>query len=898
MESIESVGGTRTGSYEAGRRIEFLACAEFSDELVVDNFAGGGGASTGMEAALGRPANIAINHSAEAIAMHKVNHPHTRHYQEDVWAVDPTEACGGRKVGVAWFSPDCFPAGTLVLTREGYRPIEQVEVGDEVLTHNSRWRCVTATMSTVRPLLRLRGHGHPGLAVSAEHPFYARRRVDRWNNERRGYDRTLDPAAWVSAGDLGAGWYWATPVSFPCDAVPEVPAYRGRTTAVTPDLLWLAGRYIADGWTRLTETRAELVITCGRHEVDGLRERLGAWGRKGARAGADEMAWHERATGTAYQFTTDHRGLVEWLREHFGHGAAEKLIPGWALGMDPMHRRSLLDGYLSGDGWRGTNTGAPVAECTTVSKALAFGLKALASTLGKTVTMFLRARNGSGVIQGRTVSTLPAWQLRWRDEVDAAHRQTWREGALEWAPIREQVDEGDVAEVFNLSVDEDESYVVEGLVVHNCTHFSRAKGGKPRSKDVRCLADVVIRWAREVKPRCIFLENVEEFQTWGPLDDEGQPIKAREGEDYRAWRAKLVDLGYKVEHRIIVAADHGTPTTRKRFFLVARCDGLPIVWPEATHGKGRAQPWRTAAEVIDWALPCPSIFGRKKSLAEPTLRRIAAGVRRYVIESGAPFIVPLTHHSKTPRVHDIGEPFKTITAAHRGELALVSPTLIQMGYGERDGQSPRVPGIDKPLGTVVAGGAKHALVTAFLAKHFGGVVGHGVERPIGTVTAQDHHALVTAQLELPMMQASFVSKFYGTSTGVSVEEPVPTVTATGQHLAEVRAFLVKYYGAGGSDASQQGLFDPLHTVTTKARFGLVTIHGQQYQITDIGMRMLAPHELFAAQGFPSTYIIDPEFNGKPLTKTAQIRLAGNSVCPQVAEAIVAANVRQRRSIAA
>jgi DNA (cytosine-5)-methyltransferase 1 len=463
----------------------------------------------------------------------------------------------------------------------------------------------------------------------------------------------------------------------------------------------------------------------------------------------------------------------------------------------------------------------------------------------------------------------------------------------------------------------------------DCTHFSRAKGGQPRSKDVRCLADVVIRWAREVRPKVIFLENVEEFLTWGPLDDEGQPIKAQEGEDFRAWRAKLVALGYVVEHRIIVAADHGTPTTRKRLFLVARCDGRPIVWPTATHGRGRPRPWRTAAEVIDWELPCPSIFDRKRPLAEATLRRIAAGVRRYVIESGRPFVVPLTHHSKTPRVRDIHEPFKTITAANRGELALVSPfiapvthttsgdrvhradeplrtvttakggefvlvapTMVQTGYGEREGQAPRALDIQRPLGTVVSGG-KHALVATFLAKHYGGVVGHGVERPIGTVTAQDHHSLVQAQLELPAMQASFVSKFYGTATGASVEAPLPTVTSTGQHLADVRAFLVKYYGADGAATSQQSLFDPLHTVTTKARFGLVTVHGQEYVITDIGMRMLAPHELFAAQGFPGDYIIDPELNGRPLTKTQQIELAGNSVCPQVAAAIVGANTHER-----
>lgn len=437
----------------------------------------------------------------------------------------------------------------------------------------------------------------------------------------------------------------------------------------------------------------------------------------------------------------------------------------------------------------------------------------------------------------------------------------------------------------------------------DCTHFSKAKGGQPRSKEVRGLADVVIRWARAVRPRVIVLENVEEFQTWGPLDDTGKPLAARSGEEFRRWLGELSACGYAIEYRTLVAADYGTPTTRKRLFLVARRDGRPIVWPEATHGRGRSSSWRTAAEVIDWTLPTRSIFGRARPLAEATLRRIATGVQRYVIGAARPFIVPVTHTKGGNRVHGIDQPLRTVTTAKGGEFALVSPTLISTGYGEREGQAPRVPGLHKPLGTVVAGGQKHALVAAFLSKHYGGVVGHGVERPLGTVTTQDHHALTSVQLELPgALEASFVSKFYGTSTGSPADEPLPTVTTGGGrgggHLAEVRAFLVKYYGSDGSPVSQQqDLFAPLHTVTTKARFGLVTIEGQDYAITDIGMRMLAPHELFAAQGFPSDYIIDPVFNGKPLTKTAQIELAGNSVCRQVAAALVRANAFERRAAA-
>lgn len=355
----------------------------------------------------------------------------------------------------------------------------------------------------------------------------------------------------------------------------------------------------------------------------------------------------------------------------------------------------------------------------------------------------------------------------------------------------------------------------------DCTNHSRARAGKPRSQKIRSLAWVATRWAKAVRPRIIIVENVEEISKWGPLVD-GQPDPKRLGKTFRAWLARFRKLGYQVEHRSLVAADYGAPTTRKRFYLIARCDGEPIIWPEKTHGRGCAQPWRSAAEIIDWSLPCPSIFGRAKPLAEATMRRIAEGIRRFVLESPTPFVVP------------VGD-------------GVMAPSMVQTSYGERPGQRPRCLDLSKPLGTVVAGGQKHALVAAWLAKHYGGVVGQPLERPTATITAQDHHSLVTALL----------TKFYGTSTGQVVTQPLPTITGGGEHL------------------------------------GLVTVRGEEYRIVDIGLRMLAPHELYAAQGFPASYVIAPEVGGKPLTKTAQIRMVGNSVAPPVAEAIVRAQVEER-----
>lgn len=407
----------------------------------------------------------------------------------------------------------------------------------------------------------------------------------------------------------------------------------------------------------------------------------------------------------------------------------------------------------------------------------------------------------------------------------------------------------------------------------DCTHFSRAKGKKPKSKKIRGLADVVIDWARKVRPRVIMLENVEEFQTWGPLDKKGHPIQERAGEDFRDWIGRLSDLGYKIDLRTMVAADYGTPTTRKRLFIIARLDRRGA-WPAPTHGSGRPAPWRTAAEIIDWSYPVPSIFARKRPLVDKTLRRIAFGIKKYVIDAARPFIIPLTHADGFNRSHQLELPLPTVTGANRGEFALVSPTLIKYHGGERSnramdmrtpvrtvdtqnrfalvsafltrylGQSVGQP-VDRPAPTVMPGGqGKTALTCALMTKHYTGVVGHGLERPIGTVTAKDHHAVTCANL----------IKYYGTATGADLNDPLHTVT-----------------GQGGE-------------------FGLVTVHGENYRIVDIGMRMLQPNELFAAQGFPEDYIIDPYFGGKPLTKTAQISMAGNAVCPQVAEALVSENV--------
>lgn len=358
----------------------------------------------------------------------------------------------------------------------------------------------------------------------------------------------------------------------------------------------------------------------------------------------------------------------------------------------------------------------------------------------------------------------------------------------------------------------------------DCKHFSKAKGGTPVNKNIRGLAWVAVRWAATVKPRVIILENVEEFKTWGPLikDENGNyyPDPSKAGYTFEHFVKSLKKLGYAVEWKELRACDYGAPTIRKRFFMIARCDGKPIVWPQPTHGdpeseevkSDKLKPWRTAAEIIDWSIPCKSIFERKKPLNDSTMNRIAKGIQKFIIGNPNPYILD--------------------------DKAMV---LIQMGYGDPEGK--RSLDINKPLGTITAGGNKFGLVTAFISTQFKSSTGHELDKPLATITTVNKNALVTA-------------------------------------------FLIKYYGCDIG----QSLNEPLHTVTTKDRFGLITIKGEQYKIVDIGFRMLQPHELFAAQGFPKNYIIDRDYEGKAYPKTAQVARCGNAVPPPFAEALVRANL--------
>lgn len=532
----------------------------------------------------------------------------------------------------------------------------------------------------------------------------------------------------------------------------------------------------------------------------------------------------------------------------------------------------------------------------------------------------------------------------------------------------------------------------------DCKHFSKAKGAALVDKNIRGLAWIVLKWAGTVKPRVIILENVEEFKTWGPVR-KGKPVKAKAGQTFEKWLSQLKALGYEVEYKELVAADFGAPTTRKRFVLIARCDGRPIVCPERTHApigseevrSGKCKPWVSAAEIIDWSLPCPSIFESKEEIKEKyglkamrplkdnTLRRIARGMDKFVIKNNKPFIVQV-NHGGADRVSDIEKPLDTVTAKHG--YGIGNPVLMPYHMHNHSGAS----GTDarEPVNTITSTGAQ-MVITPHLSKYFGGVVGEAVEKPLPTVTAIDHNAVVAPTLiqyhteqsdkevraggfDNPIttvdgsnrygIAAAHLTQYFKGDHYHSPDEPLHTVT-TEIREGVTLAHLTEYYGNAqdGIDVN-----DPMRTITSKDREGvtlthltefkgqdigqdvnnplrtitasvgefgtvytrlekisgfcnlhfwpqvremlntycgyniaedeilILTINGVDYFISDIGLRMLTPAELYAAQGFPADYIIDRDYTGKPYPKSQQVARCGNAVCPPMARALVAANL--------
>ena len=443
----------------------------------------------------------------------------------------------------------------------------------------------------------------------------------------------------------------------------------------------------------------------------------------------------------------------------------------------------------------------------------------------------------------------------------------------------------------------------------DCTSHSKAKGGKPRTHGLRILPWSVYKHAKAILPGIIIMENVEEIQQWGPLDENGYPIKERMGEDYRKFISAMKSLGYQFDSRELVAADYGAPTTRKRWYAIFRRDGKPIVWPEATHSKegtGGKQKWVPVSSVLDFSDLGNSIFGRKKPLAENTMRRIARGLRKFVFENTEPFLMVYNAGGYKASGNSVREPASTITTLPRH--GMITPYIVPIGYGERKGQRYRVNSVECPVGTLVASVIKHYMCAPYLIQYHSettkdGVRGQSVNDPVQTIDTSNRYGQV----------AMFLTKFYKSGTGQDLDEPIHTITTSPGHFGQISVltvpleemmaagideetaqkatwvseFIMEYYGTGVG----QEINEPLHTVVTKDRFALITVLGNEYAILDIFLRMLTPEELKLAQGFPKDYIIDRDYNWREYPKSEQVKRIGNSVVPVMAQKLVEANCR-------
>ncbi len=675
---------------------------------VTDLFCGAGGSSIGAESVPGVKLIMAANHWRKAVETHQDNFPDAAHDCADVSQVDFRRY---RSSDILLASPECFPAGTLILTQRGLVPIEEVHIGDKVLTHCKRWRPVTATMRRAAATWRAAGWGNAILTTTAEHPVWART-----------YDRVRDgrepgEPEWVAARDL-VGLYWASPIEFPAT---EPPPVGGRGAVMDERFWWMIGRWLGDGSLRLrpyvsqkggrarkpsrpgpapciecghpatsnrryqylanlwcgrecrrvTENRqavngargSDVEISCGYHQADAFEEMLNYAAPSGARAGGSEFRWRRRNLRTAALFSTSHNGLVNWLLENFGNHAYGKRIPSWAFGMDRSWQQALLDGYVSADGHHSDR----VTDVSTVSKALAVGVRLLASSLGELASLRAPTSRSEGVIEGRIVKMRPLWSAAWTTKPDPVRARTFRDDGYRWGPVRSVGPTGRVEPVWNLSVEDDESYIADGIVVHNCTNHTSAKGVSRRAQRedlfdipdpsaVRSRATMwdVHRYIEIHRPAAVVVENVVEAASWLYWVPWWSAFEAA------GYEAKLLNINsMHVPGRV--------PQSRDRIYVVATRRGIrpdlnlrpecvcencgPVYAVQSFKRRtkmagrySRSYTWRcptcgeevrpqgaATSEAIDWTLPSQRIGDRKRPLAAATLRRIEAGLERWGI---------------------------------------------------------------------------------------------------------------------------------------------------------------------------------------------------------------------------------------------------------------------------
>lgn len=949
------------------------------DLSVMDWFCGAGGSSQGAHAVPGLRVARAANHWKQALQSHAMNFPGVAHYMGDirkapVWAWPITD--------LFWASPECFPAGTLILTRRGQVPIEDVVVGDDVFTHERRWRPVTTTMRKMAETVMVKGIGHAGgIETTAEHPFYARQRRKVWNNEDRAYRWQLsDSSEWTEAKNL-QGRLWAAPLDFG-DELPVPPVGGRGGIDFTPEFWWLVGRWLGDGSLRLkprTEAhleqpatrraprsagspcivcggparrdarsltgqvsaycstackaknsrksergRFEVVVSCGKHEVDELGRRL---------ARVTGLRWNQREIRTACNFTSGHRGLTEWLAEHFGQHAYGKGIPAWVLTMPRAHREALLAGYLSADG----HHGAVYTQASTVSKRLAVGVRMLANSLGHVANLSgPYTRKGIRKIEGRVINERPHWSLSWIAE-GPKHAFHVDADGYRWAPVKSVEPTGRTVEVFNLSVADDESYVADGLMVHNCTNWSIAKGKKrsfakavqgdllslyadleeekfktgeeednePTAEEEasRALMEEVPLYLRGVQERgglvkAGIVENVVDVRAWAEWDN---------------WLREFHKMGYRT--RVIAMnsmhADprsvHRAPQSRDRLYVAywhkslgrtpdwdkwlrpaaycPDCDEVVMalqVFRQPGKDMGRyrqSYDYRCprsscralvepnvlpAAAAIDWSIKGTPIGSRPKSKDCPEGLAPATMKR---IRAGAARYWP-----------QLGGPLEegaqgALFGDAEQQAARLAPLLVPTGGTWRTGGTS----VDTPMPTRTTVESDGLVIPPLLIPCEGrdGKKAMRLEDPLRTQTARAETAIAYAPFVVPMRGGGDKEKARHTG------HPLHTVSAGGNHHGLVTAeqsLLVPYYGNGQVRPTSE----PIGTLPTRDRYALLDASGE-YDFSKVLFRMLQPHEIGRAMAFADKYRVLG-------SKRDRVRQYGNAVTPNAAEVLLCALV--------
>jgi len=791
-----------------------------------DLFCGGGGTTTGALMVPDVEVLWAVNHSAIAIATHKHNHPETKHYEQDIRLLDEKKLF---PVDALWASLECFAKGTLIITERGLVPIEDVVVGDKALTHLGRYRKVTKTSCRYSDTISVKGQGHPGIEVTTNHPFYMVEQNRVWDNSRRTYNyKVYSQPKWVSAGSMNEKkrYRWATPIDY--DVLP-IPSVLGRGIDVNDtNFWWLIGRWLGDGLVSLSRI-GQISITCGKHEREELWDRLKNFYPKGKRAEGGELRWRYRELGTAGIFYCTHKHLSLWIVDNFGKLAGGKTIPTWAFSMNRDYRQSLIDGYVSADGC----TGKTRIQTCSISKKLSLGIRLLAETLGHRASLH-KYKQHCNVIEERKVNVHDCWIVAW--DKNSRCRGYCSIGMHSYGLIKEISNKGQNVKVYNLSVADDESYVADGIVVHNCTNFSIAKGGKAKNEDSRTLAWELPRFVEHCQPKIIWIENVREFLTWGPLDSNNHPDKSLAGTEYDKWVAHICSMGYKFAFKILNSADFGSYTSRRRFFGVFwRADLPDYVFPQPTHNKkgtGGLKKWNACRDKIDCKNHGNSIFGRERPLCANTFKRIVGGIHKYC---------PEFEQYLSQLRNDIGYSENTKASVEKKQF-------ITQYYGNSCSN-----GLDEPLHTITTKD-RHTMIS-FIADHCQVDNYQKIESPLMTQTTRQTKQFIVAQ---------YNSKGNPGANARSLDDPAFSLTTT-QKLQ----FISMYYNSSGKPETQNNSVDsPLPTITTSSnKQALVTL----LDGFDIKMRFLEPEELASITGFPDGY-----FDKAP-TKKQKVWLIGNAV---------------------